>query len=672
MQEVREARQGRGALRAGRRITVPSLFLCLGLAAGSSALTIGDMQVRSTLGQPFSGVVRVEAAAGEVIRRECFSLGSDAGAMPGVPIVNGVRFVLESTPGASYLRLLGQTPLKEPLAQVVLQVSCPGLPRLTKSFMLLIDPASLARPPEPLPALLDADPRQVGQVSARGQQVVGDIPPGSRYVVRSGDTLSGVAARINGRPPYSVWPLAQQIRERNPAAFLNGRADQLIAGASINIPDLNGAGADLDVGLLRATLPGQQSGTRTESTASSNAQLEVGAAANQPQDDRVAGGRSVDRLFDTPIFVGEPVANTDLEYLVLTPVLSRLSRDRIAQRSSEPAQSEPAPDEPVASTPAITPPAPTAEQPATDAVGYVHLLYWALGILLLLLAAAGGLFYARKLKSRDVEQDNESPWELEDDGELPELPEVDASERPPGMVYDDFLGTFVSAEPIFEVTESRADTPTVDDPEKNVMTHLMPTVDDSGERPPAIDEAESEPFRDIDKTAGSSNYRRNDENDISVTTLEENDDNVTEEGWVELDFEATQILEQDYLAEYAAKLKDKVRPVEDEVTDIAEADDETTTMDELEIDEEPLLMAHEMLTAPDEPDEDSLALAEDTGDGTEEEEPIVLVEPDEDLTAALAAAPDKGDDNVVNIAEGKNKSSKPDGDTAQPGERKKS
>ena len=681
MQEVEKTRRSRGALRAGRRMTVPFLFVCLGLAAGSSALTVGDMQVRSTLGQPFSGVVRVEAAAGEAIRRECFSMGSYANAVPGVPVVEDIRFVLETSKNTSFLRLLGKNPVREPLAQVILQVRCPGLPRLTRTFLLLIDPASIAQAPEALPALSDVMRSPSTPASGDGRPIAGNIQPGSRYVVRAGDTLSGIAARIDGRPPYSVWPLAEKIRARNPSAFPGGRPDQLIAGASLEIPTLDGVSAGRGQRTASSALLRQpQAAAQTETVTARQADPAETADGAQLPADRTRSNRAANRLFDTPVLVGEPLVDTDLEYLVLTPVLSQLSRDRIAQRSPEPVEREPAPAE--TDPEVITPPVASAQQSDTIAEpgAFGSWVYWLLGLLLLLAAAIGAYMYMHRPQRAHEDQDSDSPWELKDDGELAEMPSNPSFDRPAGMIYDDFEGTFVSAEAAVEVTESRAaGAPTVDDPEKDVMTHLMPTVDDSAEHERIESEQPQDALVDLPKSTADTSYRSGRNDNISVTTLEESDDNVTEEGWVELDFEATQILEQDYLAEYAAKLKGRNEQTSsgDDGENKTETDSDNSAdsdVSEVEFDEEPLLMAHEMLASTDDPEADSLSLAPETED-IDEEAPVVLAEPDDaDMTAKLAVGSDqnKSDDNVVNIAEGKSNSNESNSDDPQPEERKKS
>lgn len=665
MQEVREESRVRGAPGGARRFPLPGLFLYLslglGLAAGSSALTVGDLQVRSTLGQPFSGLVQVDAAAGEIIRQECFSSGAGANAVPGVPLVSDVRFVLDNRAGTSFLRIIGRNPIREPLAQVVLQVRCPGLPRLTRSFILLLDPATIAQAP---PEISSANAtRSFRSPIASGQRVVGDIQPGTRYTVRPGDTLSGIASRINGRAPYTVWPLAALIKDGNPAAFENGRSDRLITGASLAIPDPNSviASTGPDTGL------DNQGGTaaivrETQANSGSTASLvrridsatEVGPGARS--------SRSSRSLFDAPLVLGEPVGNADLEYLVLTPALSTLSLDRIEQRGETPTAS------PVEQSRQASQAAPPADGPAsqptdqsvagTDEPGaYPSLWYWLAGALILLLGAVLVLVVAKRRKETTADSDEESPWEMNDSDDLPPVGTPEAEDKPVAMVYDDFEGTFVSVEPLVESADAegaaagQAETP---DPEKDVLTHLMPTVDDSAEVT-GIDKEGSE-SNDAREDFARARDRADPTGQINVTTLEESEPDFSEEGWVELDFEATQILEQDYLAEYAAKLKDAGEKAEPLLGIGSEQEPENTVDEGVELDAEPLILAHEMLASPDSEGPEELELA--AADDSDEEELIELAEPDErDLPESLSGLrlEDAADDNVVAIEKGKSK-----------------
>lgn len=623
----------------GRRMAVLALFVGLGATAASPALTLGDLQVRSSLGEPLSAVVRVDAAAGEIIRRECFAPGLDAVAVPGVPRIDDLRFVLDRQGANATLRVMSGSPVREPLTQVVLQVRCPGLPRLTRAFVVMLDPIAIAattiRRPPSAPAA-----RPVHTVS---RPVGGDIAPGSNYTVRAGDTLSGIAARIAGRPSYSVWPLAAKIKALNPGAFENGRADRLSAGSRLRIPTLDGAtsAARSEVAALA---------TPTRQIPVDRLAAEQGSVI--PVERRTSSQRPQQALIETPVLLGEAVGTGEVSYLVITLELSQLSRERIAQRAEQPVVAAVAEPTPVAVPAALPEPADNLD------VWYSNAWYWLLALLVVLGGAAMTMIYMRREPAVvTVDSPPATPWELGDDEEdistaggfanLDEDATTMVVEEPVAKVYDDFTGTFV--EPV--TTEEVVPVPARgSDPEDDIQTHLMPMVDEDPAEQPGLSLAET----DTPKLEGLEDriaaYKPPPQKDqIDVATLEEVDEPFGEDGWVELDFEATQILEQDYLAEYAATLKDKVK----EQSDAAEAENAATDSDD---GEDSLLAASELIDALDGDliSPEVLQLNEDEVDPDNTSELAKIAdEIDEDPTASVTTLELESDDNVVAIDKGK-------------------
>lgn len=516
------------------------MLLLAGLvfAGGSAAVTLGELEIGSSLGQPFAGVVRIEAAAGESIRRECFSPGPDFAAIPDVPRIDDIRFRLEQRTGENLLRIASQTPVREPLMQFVLQMRCPGLPSITRSFLVLMDPASIISASEFVPALIEPRRDAVRAASpARASTVPGgDIAPGSQYTVRVGDTLSGIASRIAGRPSYSVWPLARRMQLSNPAAFENGRPDRLIAGAILAIPTL-------DPRLFaNAAATGRSSTARLVAGASDSQPPARGQVTTQPDS---AGGLPV--VTGTMLTAG----GVDLDYLVLTPALSDLSRSRIRQRIATPARP---PESSVAGTTQTPEDEPQAAvnagaTPVANA-GWSSLWWWALllGALTMVLALTS-LFFFRLRRPVVASDADETPWDIDD-----------AGAGGPEMVYDDFEGTFVPKNPGALNIPGR-------DPEDDIQTHLMPALGESRPDPvsSALESTGSDerglpaPGADDDVFPRLPDRAPEETSGTIVETFEIEEDDNDESGWVDLDFEATQILEQDYLAEYAASLKERVK-----------------------------------------------------------------------------------------------------------------
>ena len=69
-----------------------------------------------------------------------------------------------------------------------------------------------------------------------------DIAAAATYRVIPGDTLSGIAKRIQNRS-VALWPAVHAIFEANPAAFMNNDPNQLKAGSWLSIPSFDGSAA---------------------------------------------------------------------------------------------------------------------------------------------------------------------------------------------------------------------------------------------------------------------------------------------------------------------------------------------------------------------------------------------------------------------------------------------
>lgn len=336
----------------------------------SYALSLGEVAVRSALGQPLDAVVRVSAAPGETLRADCFSVVPPADS--GLPAIGNVRLTLSPELSPGTLRIRGRAPMREPMSEMVLRVDCPGLPQLTRTFVVLVDPPSevteMARAhaaqsatAAPLAAAPVATPRPApaattARVEVRPRLVLPNEPilPGERYVVQRGDALSLIAARVRGRPEFSVWPLAQRIFEANPDAFENGNPDALRVGATLRIPGVEPA---LLAGAARAALA-LRAGTRPASRPAT-----VAALPERPAP-RPEPAREIAKPAPAPapraLAVG--ALPQPLPTMMLSRSLSPLSVDRLRLRRSGRLQvatptaldAPPPPDAPSEPQPAVT------------------------------------------------------------------------------------------------------------------------------------------------------------------------------------------------------------------------------------------------------------------------------------------------------------------------------
>ena len=127
---------------ATRRTLNPLLpaLLAIGGAAGlmakpASAIELGQLQIDSTLGQPLSASIAYALNPHEEIYNYCISL--KRGADYGVQYLTRAKITIVG----NRIVLTGAKPINEPMLAMRVTVNCPYTMKLTRDFMLMINPA---------------------------------------------------------------------------------------------------------------------------------------------------------------------------------------------------------------------------------------------------------------------------------------------------------------------------------------------------------------------------------------------------------------------------------------------------------------------------------------------------------------------------------------------------
>ncbi|MEQ1800568.1 MAG: LysM peptidoglycan-binding domain-containing protein [Gammaproteobacteria bacterium] len=234
-----------------RRVpAVPALTgsLLLGLAPAGQALTLGDINVLSSLGQRLNATVPVRLGAGESLAGACVFPGQDRSDLRHVPGAQ-VSAPQAAREGTYELRVTSDTALYEPMYELELKVQCPGAPVMVRQYVLMLDlPGAVAvgttdaaTRPATTPVLADADAvaPPISSAAARPRTAASSparkIEAGSRYRVAEGDTLSAIASRVQGRTG-SRQAMADSIQAANPSAFIRNDANLIKLGSEIVIP----------------------------------------------------------------------------------------------------------------------------------------------------------------------------------------------------------------------------------------------------------------------------------------------------------------------------------------------------------------------------------------------------------------------------------------------------
>jgi hypothetical protein len=328
-----------------RSIEAASALSLIALTSFSQAwaLSVSELQVESTLGQPLRATLDITTNSGEVVNARCLRLSTPADS--GMPGVTGVTLAVSTRLNGATVRFSGSRPLREPMSEMTLNINCSGTPALTKSFLVMLDPPELAATNNPITTAINVQtnttvsrPAPVAPTrrsAARRSIPRSPIAPGSRYVVQPGDILSVIASRVEGRPDYSVWPIAQRIYDTNPQAFDSSEPDSLRVGSTISIPALSGrlavAGSVNQVREIRARDAASSRSARREAeiiadTARRAALAEAAAAQTSASTRPTAGSTAPSTA--RAVATRQPAVRR----MAYTRGLSGLSMDRLRQR----------------------------------------------------------------------------------------------------------------------------------------------------------------------------------------------------------------------------------------------------------------------------------------------------------------------------------------------------
>ncbi|MBV8034443.1 FimV/HubP family polar landmark protein [Roseateles sp.] len=249
-----------------------ALAALLMVSGGAQALGLGKLNVQSALGE----AMRAEIDVTSLTPEEAATLKArialpDAYRATGIdynPVLTSTHVQVVRNNGRTVLRVSSDRSVQEPFVDVILELSWSS-GRLVREYTLLFDPPSLTKPapvitappaiaaapapaaaasseavPAPAPAATVALPRNAAApapvAATRAPAPAAEVqrPPvtaASEYAVRSGDSLSKVAARtqVSG---ISLDQMLVGLFRNNPDAFIDGNMNRLKAGSTLRVP----------------------------------------------------------------------------------------------------------------------------------------------------------------------------------------------------------------------------------------------------------------------------------------------------------------------------------------------------------------------------------------------------------------------------------------------------
>ncbi|MFI8608389.1 FimV/HubP family polar landmark protein [Pseudomonas sp. NPDC077649] len=226
--------------------------LMLGLASGSAlysgmapALGLGEITLHSALNQPLEAEIellavgdlgaedlRVALAPAEVFSRS---------GVERFYFLNDLRFTPLLRGSRSVIRVVSSRPVREPYLNFIVEVARPGGQLLREYTVLLDPPGSAAYTVQAAPSPAAAAPTPSAAQPAAAPVRRSEPPSatqGHRQAVARGDSLWSIAARLREQgSPLSQQALMDGILSLNPAAFIGGDANRLLAGVELLLPD---------------------------------------------------------------------------------------------------------------------------------------------------------------------------------------------------------------------------------------------------------------------------------------------------------------------------------------------------------------------------------------------------------------------------------------------------
>lgn len=196
--------------------------------AGVHALTLGELELQSYVGQPFRAQVPYKTNAGESLTLDCLSLSQASGDLPSLGSAS--ISLISRGDHAGMLLISSRQAIGEPTVGFGIQVDCNGV-QLSRSFTAFLNVAPLNEP-KPAPQLTIAKPAQPPRISTAAADLPNRDP--QTLTVKKTTTLAELTKKYypENTPQYPRF--LNKLINVNPGYSDN---TPIAAGTSIVIPD---------------------------------------------------------------------------------------------------------------------------------------------------------------------------------------------------------------------------------------------------------------------------------------------------------------------------------------------------------------------------------------------------------------------------------------------------
>jgi pilus assembly protein FimV len=244
-------------MRAKPILSLTLLAAALGLPGIAGSVGLGRMTLQSSLGQPLSAQIELTSLTNEDLSSLTARVADSSlyrqNGLNYQGVLARARVAVERQPnGGAVLRITTPTGVSEPYLDLLVEVNWAS-GRVVRAYTFLLDPPGMPAAPavEPVtPARVGAAPAAAPSgatgaprtSTAAGGGAMAGGAAGNSYNVRRGDTLSRIAGEVKP-PDVTLEQMLVALFNANPNAFDGANMNRLRAGAILNIPSAEQAGA---------------------------------------------------------------------------------------------------------------------------------------------------------------------------------------------------------------------------------------------------------------------------------------------------------------------------------------------------------------------------------------------------------------------------------------------
>lgn len=122
-------------------------MLMFGVCAAASALSVGELKIRSAVGGAFEAVLSFSANADEAVSPQCVR-ALDDGSSPNqhIPLLGGLRFEVVHSAGGGEIVIRTRALVNEPVVRLRLAINCAPKGSLVREFVVLLEAPGSAVP----------------------------------------------------------------------------------------------------------------------------------------------------------------------------------------------------------------------------------------------------------------------------------------------------------------------------------------------------------------------------------------------------------------------------------------------------------------------------------------------------------------------------------------------